>query len=290
VTILPEADVLVEPTEISLTSATAGVVMTYTLDGSEPTPRSTPYKGPFTLDRNAVVKARAYRAGLSENPLQTSGTHATPTSYAVFTKAIPSPAEEAKNLQPGLECEYYDDFWKDMWLFMDRLQPKKKGPVAELFDMAQIPADNAPAGDGLAPRVRPYAFRYTGYINVPADGVYTLHAPRELVRCDTIAGYELQVWLGHVMRLDAGVVRREADLNYWYPATRLHAFGTWSVALKKGYQPIRIVYIDFRTDSVKRLNRGGTVRDLVWAGEKPALEISGPGMKKQPIPAAMLWR
>jgi hypothetical protein len=290
VTILPEANVLADPIEVSLTSATPGVVMTYTLDGSEPTPRSTPYKAPFALDRNAVVKARAYRAGVTENPPQTSGTHATPTSLAVFTKAIPCPAEEVKNLQSGLECEYFEDFWKDMWLFLDKLQPKKKAPVADLFDMSQIPADNAPVGAGLAPRVRPYAFRYTGYLNVPADGVYTLHAPREFVRCDTIAGYELQVWLGHVMRLDAGVVRRENDLNYWYPATRLHAFGTWSVALKKGYQPIRLVYIDFRTDSAKRLNRGGTVRDLVWPSEKPALEISGPGMKKQAIPAAWLWR
>ena len=79
-------------------------------------------------------------------------------------------------------------------------------------------------------------------------------------------------------------------MSYWYPATRLHGFGTWSMPLKQGFHEIKIIYVDFRMDGGKRLNRVEGVRDCVWSGEKPALLLSGPGISKQPIPAVWLWR
>ena len=76
-------------------------------------------------------------------------------------------------------------------------------------------------------------------------------------------------------------------LNEWYPATRLHALGTWSIGLKKGLQPIRIVFMDFRTNAAKLLNEPG-VKDYIWTGCTPDLRISGGGLVNQPIPATWL--
>ncbi len=290
VRILPESDTFVDELEVSLRSDTPGVVMTYTLDGSEPTPQSASYRGPFKIDRTLVVKARAYRPGVEKNPPQTSGTHATATSHALFTRRLASRAEQVSPRRRGLSYEYYEGFWRDLWLSLDTLRPKRKGAAAELFDLTAIPDDNPPVGARRAPCQKAYAFKYTGYLKVPADGVYTIHAPHEYTHCDWIAGYELQVYLGHALHPDGNRVKRDADLSYWYPATRLHGLGTWSVPLKKGFHEIKVVYIDFRTDGAKRMNRVKGIRDCVWSGEKPALLLSGPGIAKQPIPAAWLWR
>ena len=290
VKILPEADVFAGELEVSLKSDTPDVVMTYTLDGAEPTPQSTAYKGPFKIERSLIVKARAYRPGVESNPPQTSGTHATPMSYALYTKKAPCPAEQAQPKTQGLNYEYYEDFWKDMWLSLDTLTPKKKGAVTELFDPGQIPEDNKALGSKRVPCEKAYTFKYTGFLKVPEDGVYTIHAPREFVYNDTMAGYELQVSLGHAMYQDADTLRRAGELSFWYPATRLHGLGTWSVPLKKGFHELKIVYIDFRMDGPKRLNLPPPIHEYVWSGEKPNLTISGPGIENQPIPAGWLWR
>ncbi len=291
VKILPESDVFAGEAEIMLKSDTPGVSIHYTLDGTDPTPQSTLYQKPFKIDRTLTVKTRAYRPGVLANPPHTSGTHATAMTFGVFTRKLPYAANaDVSKAAPGLQYAYYEGFWKDMWLSLDKLTPARTGNVPELFDLSPIPADNAQLTDKLAPRQKTYALKYTGYLKVPEDGVYTLHAPREYVYPDNVAGYELQVYLGHATILDAGQPRREGDLSYWYPATRLHGLGTWSAPLKKGYHEFKVVYIDFRMDGPTRLNRSGGIREYVWSGEKPALLISGPGIEKQPIPADWLWR
>ncbi len=291
VQILPGSDVFVDDVDVALKCPTAGVVMTYTVDGTEPTPQSTAYKGPFKLDRSGVVKARAYRPGVVSNPLQTSGTQATATASAVFTKKLASKPEDVKPQYQGLNFEYYEGYWKDLWLALDKQTPVKKGSVDDLFDLSVIPAENPSLNDKLAPRQKTYAFKYTGYLKVPEDGVYTLHAPHEYVHCDVVAGYELQCYVGHALNPDAERTKRAEEMNYWYPATRAHGLGTWSVPLKKGFHEFKIVYIDYRMDGPKRLNLIEGIRDCAWSGEKPDLQISGPGMEKpQAIPAAWLWR
>ena len=147
-----------------------------------------------------------------------------------------------------------------------------------------MPGDNRPLGARPAPRARYYALEYSGYLDVPADGVYTLHAPHECVWPDTAAGYELRVYLGR--KIDPRT-RWKVGLNEWYPSTRLHALGNWSIALGKGPHPLRIVWIDYRTDAPQRLNRPG-LTDYIWSGVAPELRISGPGLDRQPIPAAWL--
>lgn len=286
----PDRNVFVDDVEVTLESRTPGVEIHYTMDGSDPTPRSARYTGPFRLTCSAVVKARAYRPGVTENPIQFSGTHGTVASLAVFEKAAPIAAVTplARDLAAGLNCRYWQADWKTLWWSVDDLKPQATGSVSRLWDFGIIPADNPPVGDKATPRARFYAVEYSGYLTVPADGVYTIHAPRECVWPDTDPGYELRVYLGNHEEPYA-YRTRVVGLNEWYPSTRLHALGNWSVPLRKGQHLFRVVFLDYRTDAAKRLNRPN-LKDYIWSGVAPDLRISGPSIDNQPIPDSWLCR
>jgi hypothetical protein len=141
---------------------------------------------------------------------------------------------------------------------LEMIKPAKTGVAKELFDIS------AKGTNGV------YAFVYYGFIDIPVDGVYSFHAPMEFINPAIDCGYELRVFLGN---------------KEWYPATRIHNYGTWSVPLQKGLHPFKVVWVDQRKQDVW----DGENRDRVWDGEKPALEISGPGLNRQPIPVSMLY-
>jgi hypothetical protein len=140
---------------------------------------------------------------------------------------------------------------------------KKTGTVPAALDVSPRSTDGA------------FGIRYNGFLEVPRDGVYTLHAPREYMFPDNDCGYDLRVFISG----------RE-----WNPAVRWHAQGTWSVALRQGKHPFRIAYADLRFRPHKvELMWGFPHPDFTWKGVAPELQISGPGLEKQPLPAAWLW-
>jgi hypothetical protein len=288
VKIYPEQNVFLDQIEVKLSSGTKGVEIRYTVDGTEPNIGSTLYKAPFKLDRSAVVRAKAFRPGLKANPEYMSGTYSTPISFGVFTKSEPVESVKVVSAKPGLDCRYYEGDWKKMWLFLDDLKPLKTGISDDLFDLNIVPADNRPIGEKGAPRENFFTIEYNGFLNIPEDGVYTLHAPKEYTLPDTDPGYELNIYLGNNV-VPYGGRTRIAGLNQWYPSTRLHAFGNWSIALKKGMHPFRLTYLDYRTYGPGNLNKPG-VRDYIWSGVTPDLRVSGPGIDKQPIPKDWLAR
>ena len=279
----PDRNVFTDSIDMTLTSKTPGVDIRYTLDGSDPTPDSPLYAGPVKIDHSVVVKTRAYRAGVKENPVTTTGTEATPICLGVFTKQEPQPAVDGGKAA-GLQASYYQDDWKTLWFHEANLKPQAACVVPQLFDLKLIPADNPPVGDAAAPRSKYFAIDYRGFLNVPQDGVYTFHAPREYVMPDTESGYDLRVFVGD--NLDAKTGTNLGPLE-WYPSTRLHALGNWSVALKKGAHPFRVYYLDYRTDAAEKLNLPG-INDYVWTGVTPDLKVSGPGIDLEPIPASWL--
>ena len=52
-------------TNVTITCATSGATIRYTLDGTEPTENSAVYTGPIVITDNAVITAKAWRSGLS---------------------------------------------------------------------------------------------------------------------------------------------------------------------------------------------------------------------------------
>lgn len=289
VSIGPDRNLFVDEVAVTMATTTPGVEIRYTLDGGEPTPQSAIYTGPVTIKASAIVKARAYRPGVTANPPQNSGTEATATSRAVFDKGVPVAAVAATSVRrpkPSLTARYFEDDWRRLWLRLDSLEPQAEKRGIAPFDLSVVPESNPPLHAAAAPRKKFFAIEYSGFIDMPQAGVYTLHAPRESVIPDIDPGYELRVFLGQ-RREPYGYRTKAVGLNEWYPATRLHAQGNWSIALAKGLHPIRIVYLDYRTDAPSRLNQPG-LRDYIWSGVTPDLKISGPSLEPQPIPTAWL--
>ena len=56
---------------VTITCATSGSNITYTLDGTDPTAGSTPYIVPFEINKTTVVKAKGFRAGDTDSATAT---------------------------------------------------------------------------------------------------------------------------------------------------------------------------------------------------------------------------
>lgn len=259
VSITPGVNVFYDTVALEMTSSASDVDIRYTLDGTQPTESSPLYTQPVILDETTVVKAVAFRRG---NAAPYGYTYASPVSYAVYTKQELLQSLAPRQTEQGLEYQYYEGSWKEAFVGLDNCQPAASGKAAQLFDFSAKQTDG------------PYSFRYTGYIDIGQDGVYTFYAPEEYVRPDIMEGYELNLYI---------------DGKQWYPSTRRHAFGTWSIALQEGLHQIEVTYTDYRAGTQEEFNRA-VQEPVIWDGVLPDLEISGPNFVRQPIAAAMLLR
>lgn len=262
VTFGPEINAFTDFVDVSIRCETAGVEIRYTLDGSDPTTRSAKYDGPVRLTKSARVKAVAMRPGLKEIPWQPEPGLVTIPTWAVFTKSRLTAGLQRSEAKPGLAWDYFEGNQFALAASSEWMPAKKSGTTTNLFDVSMRETGGA------------FGVRYSGLINVPADGVYTFHAPREFVMPDIEAGYDLRAFV---------------DGREWEPAMRWHAFGSWSVALAKGAHEFKVIFVDTRSKPVKY----DTWRDwpnpaVLWNGVAPALELSGPAFPRQPIQAAWL--
>lgn len=64
-----EADLGPSPSTVSISCATEGASIYYTVDGNDPTEQSTPYSAPFQATTPATIKARAYKEGLEPSDI-----------------------------------------------------------------------------------------------------------------------------------------------------------------------------------------------------------------------------
>jgi hypothetical protein len=69
---------------VTLSSATLGASVRYTLDGTDPGPQSALYTGPVTLSSTATLKARAYRNDMQPSVVSSA-------SYVVSSGAVSTP-------------------------------------------------------------------------------------------------------------------------------------------------------------------------------------------------------
>ena len=122
-----------------------------------------------------------------------------------------------------------------------------------------------------------YGLRYKGYLRIPEDGVYSFHAPRELVHADNATSYELRMYI---------------DGEEWYLTQWWHGLGTWSVALQKGFHTFQLDFVDARTKPYRKsgLWRWYPRPWVVYEGKPSDILLSGPGLRKQRIPKEWFYR
>ena len=272
VRISPNETVFVDDIAVSFdipTQDTRDIEFRYTLDGSDPTLESPRYTKPFRIDRTLMVKVRPFRKGMTSTPWNFPSADAGKTMSTILKKVNYKPARNRAGLEPGLQYEYLESDWPDLFMnagSSDVIPAKDRGQAAGLL----VPEEIA--------RIRrsdlAYAIRYTGHLDIPVDGVYVFYAPEHLFDVTKDAGFDLRVWV---------------DGDEWFPSPRIHAQNTWSVALRKGLHDFKVVFVDFRYKKFKSEYWLPWQEEEVWRGI-PTLRISGPGMVIQPLPQSWLKR
>jgi hypothetical protein len=271
VRVYPQQNVFTDRIDVSFdipTQDTDDIEYRYTLDGKDPTLASTRYEKPFALTDTAMIKVRAFRKGLKETPYR-EGVDASTIEFAYFKKQALRPALVVSNTTPGLAVDYAEDVrWGRLFVHAGEpgvVEMKTRGQTTNLLDATHI-ASLKPTPD------TPFAVVYRGLIDVPADGVYTIHAPQHLFEPTADAGYNLRV-----------IVAGEE----WEPASRIHAEGTWSIALAQGAHRFEVRYVDYRRTPYK--NEYWMIgHPHIQALNTPKVIVSGPGLGAGPIPAAWL--
>ncbi|SOD92058.1 NPCBM/NEW2 domain-containing protein [Spirosoma fluviale] len=168
-----------------------------------------------------------------------------PFSSAVLMKEINPAAtpvvalrepENPANATAGLDYQYYEGFWNNL-PDLNGLTPAKSG--------------NAPRVDlSVRNRAEQYALRYTGYVDVPADGSYTFYTSSD-------DGSKLLIGTTEVVANDGvhDVIEKSG-----------------SIGLKAGKHAITLLYFQ----------AGG--------GQSMIVSYEGPGLGRREIPASAFYR
>lgn len=81
-TFTPEEGTYYEPQSVSISCATEGATICYTIDGSEPTSNSTQYSVPLNINTTTTLKAKAFKSGYTESATATA-TYTFPTLITI---------------------------------------------------------------------------------------------------------------------------------------------------------------------------------------------------------------
>ena len=136
-------------TEVSLGCDTKNVAIHYTLDGSEPAKESALYTAPFEIDRSCILRMKAFH----------EAREASLTIGFNFEKADFKNPVKTTNLRPGLQYDYFQRFFVTTD-DLDTAVPVRSG-VVDKFTISHAGKNSY------------FGFRYSGYIKVLRDGIYT---------------------------------------------------------------------------------------------------------------------
>ena len=215
-----------DSTVVTLDCGIPSAEMRYSLDGSEPNQNSTLYTESFTiqLDKKVTLKSKTFM----------SGGKSSSTMTGTFEKLELIEAIKDKNLKNGLEYHYVKT---------EAISAKDLGSI-ELAAKGKI-------NNFIIPKeVQGFHFGllYFGFINIPADGVYTFYLSSDD---------------GSVLYVAEQLIV-DNDGFHWEETK------SGKIALKKGLHPIQLNYFQGKY------------------GYALKLELEGPEMKRQRIPNKML--
>ncbi|MBM3957911.1 MAG: chitobiase/beta-hexosaminidase C-terminal domain-containing protein [Gemmatimonadetes bacterium] len=210
----------VDAIDVRLSSPNPGAVIRCTFDGSEPTEEAAIYQGPFSITATTTVRARAFVEGMDDRF----------AAAATFTKLVPREPHAAGGLQSGLACRYYEGAWERLPDF-SALAPLRSVIAGQL----EVPE---------FARAEDIGMEFSGYLSVPADGVYTFH-----------------LWSDDGSAMDLGG-ERLIDNDGLHGSREQWA----DVALRAGAHPVAITYFQ---------HLGGAALEL-W--------VEGPGIDLRRVP------
>jgi len=286
----PDVNTFTDTLAVEMKCETPGVEIRYTTDGTQPTSSSTLYKGPITISESTEFAARAFRLErpregtwldsllanfrpeqppkpLPADPFEINGTKFTETSYGWFYKKpiLASTPIDPATLTPGLLCEHLEGHWSKLYSAAHWLPSVKTTMAEREMDLTQVKREDTY-----------YGARFKGVIEIPADGVYTFRAPKEVVYPDSAASYDLRLFI---------------DGIEWEPTEWWHGRGTWSVPLAKGFHRFQVDFADARTTPWRKsdLWRNYPLPWAVYQGDPSPILVSGPGLSEQRIPKDWLF-
>jgi hexosaminidase len=137
--------------DVTLSTMMPDATIRYTLDGSDPTATSPRYEGHLKVnvaEQGTKVTARAFA----------SNGRSSPPRAATYTRTAYRQPDNLVVVQTGLRYLYYERSVRSVRA-IDTLPPTREAMVPNV----------ARKGDETAER---YALRFTGYLRVPADGLY----------------------------------------------------------------------------------------------------------------------
>ena len=170
----------------------------YTTDGSLPRTSANELKTPLIIKQSASIKLAAFTPNGLRGDIYT-------LNYQQQDYAGAAPAD---GVQPGLVCQYYKAFFKQTSLIS-----QAKSDSTFLSNTITVPATvTAPS----------FAITYDGYIDIPADGIYSF-----FLTCDD----------GGVLKIAGRVV---VDNDGLHSAIEKNG----QVALRKGLQPFNLDFIE----------------------------------------------
>ncbi len=211
------AEIFIDQTEISIRKNENLSEIRYTLDGSVPTSQSDVYTSPIKVSETTTVTASCFKDGRA----------LTGTSAITVNKVTPVAGRQVPQAKPGLLYNLYHGDWTKVPEY-NGLVPNLSGVTTD-FQLANNPADEK------------FSIDYQGFINIPADGIYTLSLNSD-------DGSKLFVGEKLVIDNDGphGAVAKNVDL-----------------ALGKGLHSIRITFFE---------NSGGNLLELSWKTGNGKLE------------------
>lgn len=195
--ILVEDTIFIDKTKLELISKTKKADIHYSLDGTEPTVDSPEYTEPIEIAEDTTVKVRAFRKDYLPSMV---------SSINFYKGEFAEPAD-VQGLVNGVNYGVYMDHWNKIPDF-EKFQPIESG-VADVIDHSP-----AIGKDYIA-------LKFTGFIDIPATGVYTFY---------TVADDASALYIGDKQAIDNDQCGIEKP---------------GQVALKAGKHPITVTFVEY---------------------------------------------
>ncbi|NKB24808.1 MAG: hypothetical protein GKR87_10620 [Kiritimatiellae bacterium] len=152
---LPELNVFIHTCQIKIQSFAKweDEEIRYTLDGTDPSTNAPLYTTPFTINKTRTIKTRVFSKDRKKiSPVTTQ-------TYTKYKRKLPEPIYI--KIKPGLRVHVYTGKWNTLPDF------KKLKPVA-VKTVSNISTEVTHQKDY-------FGLKFSGFIKVPADGMYAFH-------------------------------------------------------------------------------------------------------------------